>query len=374
MRTPEGLPPMGLRPDADNPGRATVNYFAPAAERVVIEFLESGTQIDLTPGPYGHWTGEFDEPSAGTTYGFRVSGPWEPQYGLRLNPAKLLLDPYALAMTGELIVNDAIHSYQMQDPDLIDDADSAPFVPHSVYVPPLEPTPNRPPRIPWDRTIIYETHVKGFTKLHPEVPEELRGTYAGLAQQPVIDYLVEPRRHQHRAAPGPALRARTDAARARAHELLGLQPRRLLRPALHLRGAWSARGADRGVPGHGRRAARRRPRGHHRRGLQPHRRGRPPRSDPGVEGLRECGHVLDARRGHVRQPHRVRQRDQRRVPPHGRVDPLVAAVLGHRSARGRFPLRPRLDTGPHLGDGHHLGAGPVRDGCGPGALAGQTDR
>ena len=69
MRTPEGLPPMGLRPDADNPGRATVNYFAPAAERVVIEFLESGTQIDLTPGPYGHWTGEFDEPSTGTKIG-----------------------------------------------------------------------------------------------------------------------------------------------------------------------------------------------------------------------------------------------------------------------------------------------------------------
>ncbi len=191
MRTPEGLPPMGLRPDPDNPGKATVNYFAPAAEHVMLELLESGDRIDLRPGPYGHWTAELDEPSSGTTYGFRVTGPWEPQFGLRLNPAKLLLDPYALAMTGELQVNDAIHSYIMDDPDQMDDVDSAPFVPHSVYVPPLAPTSNNPPRIPWDRTVIYETHVKGFTKLHPEVPEELRGTYAGFAHPAVVGYLKD---------------------------------------------------------------------------------------------------------------------------------------------------------------------------------------
>ena len=191
MRTPEGLPPMGLRPDLEHPGRATVNYFAPAARSVILEFLESGDRVGLTSGPYGHWTAELPEPAAGTTYGFRVTGPWEPEFGLRLNPAKLLLDPYALAITGELQVNDAIHSYQMQDPDLIDDTDSAPYVPHSVYVPPLAPSPNSPPRIPWDRTVIYETHVKGFTKLHPQVPEELRGTYAGLAQPPVVEYLKD---------------------------------------------------------------------------------------------------------------------------------------------------------------------------------------
>src|SRR5690606_18419119 len=119
---------------------------------------------ELASGPYGHWTAELSEPAAGTTYGFRVTGPWAPEFGLRLNPAKLLLDPYALAITGELQVNDAIHSYQMQDPDLIDDTDSAPYVPHSVYVPPLPASPNSPPRIPWDRTVMYETHVKGFTK------------------------------------------------------------------------------------------------------------------------------------------------------------------------------------------------------------------
>ncbi len=190
MRTPEGLPPMGLRPDPDNPGTATVNYFAPAAQRVVMELLEAGTSVDLTPGPYGHWTAGLPEPARGATYGFRVTGPWEPEYGLRLNPAKLLLDPYALAMTGELQVHDAIHSYQMHDPDLIDDTDSAPYVPHSVYVPPLAPVANHPPRVPWDRTVIYETHVRGFTKLHPGIPEELRGTYAGLAQPEVVDYLA----------------------------------------------------------------------------------------------------------------------------------------------------------------------------------------
>jgi glycogen operon protein len=191
MRTPEGLPPMGLRRDPDHPGRATVNYFAPAAEAVVMELLDSGTRLELTSGPYGHWVAELDEPAPGSRYGFRVSGPWEPQYGLRLNPAKLLMDPYALAVTGELTVHDAIHSYRMNDPDSPDDTDSAPYVPHGVYVPALEPTPNNPPRVPWDRTVIYETHVKGFTQLHPDVPEQLRGTYAGLAHPAVVDYLRE---------------------------------------------------------------------------------------------------------------------------------------------------------------------------------------
>ena len=191
MRTPEGLPPMGLRPDASNPGRATVNYFAPAAEHVLLEFRDSGEQVELTPGPYGHWTGDIPEPVSGSTYGFRVSGPWEPQYGLRLNPAKLLIDPYALSITGELQVNDAIHSYRMEQPGEIDPTDSAPYVPHSVYVPPPDVGRNRRPHVPWDRTVIYETHVKGFTKLHPQVPEEIRGTYAGFAQPEVIDYIAD---------------------------------------------------------------------------------------------------------------------------------------------------------------------------------------
>ncbi|HPQ84879.1 MAG TPA: glycogen debranching enzyme GlgX, partial [Actinomycetota bacterium] len=104
MRTPEGLPPMGLRRDPDNPDRATVNYFAPAADQVVLELMESGASIELEPGPYGHWIAELPEPEPGSTYGFRVSGPWEPEYGLRLNPAKLLMDPYALAVTGRLQV------------------------------------------------------------------------------------------------------------------------------------------------------------------------------------------------------------------------------------------------------------------------------
>ncbi len=190
MRTPEGLPPMGLRRDPDNPDRATVNYFAPAADQVVLELMESGTSIELEPGPYGHWIAELPEPEPGSTYGFRVSGPWEPEYGLRLNPAKLLMDPYALAVTGQLQVHDAIHPYRMDDPDVPDDTDSAPYVPHGVYARALEPTPNRPPRVPWDRTVIYEMHVKGFTKLHPDLPEELRGTYAGLAHPAVVEYLA----------------------------------------------------------------------------------------------------------------------------------------------------------------------------------------
>jgi glycogen operon protein len=191
MRTPEGLPPMGLRHDPRAPGRATVNYFAPAATRVTLEFPESGDTVELQDGPYGHWIADLPEPQPGATYGFRVTGPWEPGYGLRLNPAKFLMDPYALAVTGELQVHDAIHSYRMDDPDTPDDVDSAPYVPHSVYTRALGPSENKPPRIPWDRTVIYELHVKGFTKLHPDVPEQLRGTYAGLAHPAVTGYLSD---------------------------------------------------------------------------------------------------------------------------------------------------------------------------------------
>ena len=191
MRTPEGLPPMGLRHDPRAPGRATVNYFAPAATRVTLEFPESGDTVELQDGPYGHWIADLPEPQPGATYGFRVTGPWEPGYGLRLNPAKFLMDPYALAVTGELQVHDAIHSYRMDDPDTPDDVDSAPYVPHSVYTRALGPSENKPPRIPWDRTVIYELHVKGFTQLHPDVPEQLRGTYAGLAHPAVTGYLSD---------------------------------------------------------------------------------------------------------------------------------------------------------------------------------------
>jgi isoamylase len=128
----------------------------------------------------------------GQRYGFRVHGPYSPAEGDRFNPAKLLIDPYAKRIDGELAWDDSLFGYRIgSDGDEPDDGDSAPFVPKSVVINPAFVWGDEtPPRTPLDRTLIYEVHVKGFTQLHPEVPEELRGTYAGLASGPAIDYLT----------------------------------------------------------------------------------------------------------------------------------------------------------------------------------------
>jgi isoamylase len=130
----------------------------------------------------------------GQVYGYRVHGPYAPEDGHRFNPNKLLLDPYARGHTGEMQWNDACYGYVVgsKDGDLSFDArDSAPFVPKCVVVDPnfdWNGQPGRAP-IPWDRTLIYETHVKGFTQRHPRVPESLRGTYAGLGTPDAVDYI-----------------------------------------------------------------------------------------------------------------------------------------------------------------------------------------
>jgi len=131
----------------------------------------------------------------GLRYGYRVHGPYDPNNGQRFNPAKLLVDPYAKSIDGFLRWDDALFGYTVghQDEDLSrDDRDSAPFVPKSVVVDPYFDWRNDSQlRIPWHETIIYELHVKGFTKLHPEIPEDLRGTYAGLAHPAAIEYLTK---------------------------------------------------------------------------------------------------------------------------------------------------------------------------------------
>ncbi len=129
----------------------------------------------------------------GQLYGYRVYGPYEPEAGHRFNPAKLLVDPYAKALMGKLTWNDAVYGFVYGDEyeDLApDDRDSAPFMPRCVVIDPaFDWGDDRPPATPLHNSIIYELHVKGFTRLHPEVPENLRGTYAGLSSPAVVDYL-----------------------------------------------------------------------------------------------------------------------------------------------------------------------------------------
>ncbi|MDP1708164.1 MAG: glycogen debranching protein GlgX [Gammaproteobacteria bacterium] len=129
----------------------------------------------------------------GLPYGYRVHGPYKPAEGHRFNPNKLLLDPYAKDIVGALRWSDAHFGYRVgaSGADLVlDRRDSAPGMPKcQVIDPAFTWGDDKPPRIPWHDTIIYELHVKGFTKLHPDVPETLRGTYLGLASAPIIDYL-----------------------------------------------------------------------------------------------------------------------------------------------------------------------------------------
>ena len=131
----------------------------------------------------------------GQLYGYRVHGPYEPQQGHRFNPNKFLLDPYAKAISGSIKWHDSLFGYEVghQDADLsFSEVDSAPFMPRAVVIDPnFNWNGDHLPRIPYHKTIIYEAHVKGFTKLHPSIPENIRGTYSALAHPTIIGYLKD---------------------------------------------------------------------------------------------------------------------------------------------------------------------------------------
>jgi len=131
----------------------------------------------------------------GQLYGYRVYGPYEPENGHRFNPNKVLIDPYAKAIAGRVEWNNALFGYEMgnSEEDLsFSDEDSAPFIPKSVVIDDrFSWEGDRQLRIPYYKTVIYETHVKGFTQLHPDIPENIRGTYAAIAHPVSIKYLKE---------------------------------------------------------------------------------------------------------------------------------------------------------------------------------------
>ncbi|PWU18804.1 MAG: glycogen debranching enzyme GlgX [Candidatus Rokuibacteriota bacterium] len=130
----------------------------------------------------------------GQLYGYRVHGPYEPQAGHRFNPAKVLFDPYARAISGTVAVSGAAFGYRhghRLDDLTADGRDSAPYLPKSIVVDPaFDWAGDRPPQTPPHQSVIYELHVKGFTARHPDVPRELRGTYAGLACPAAVEYLT----------------------------------------------------------------------------------------------------------------------------------------------------------------------------------------
>jgi glycogen operon protein len=131
----------------------------------------------------------------GQLYGYRVYGPYDPQNGHRFNPNKLLIDPYARAISGSVEWHDSIFGYELGSPEedlSFSETDSAPYVPKSVVIDPLFDWGNdKAPKIPYHRSIIYEAHVKGLTQLHPDVPDDIRGTYLAIAHPAIIQYLKD---------------------------------------------------------------------------------------------------------------------------------------------------------------------------------------
>jgi isoamylase len=167
--------------------------FSEVAQRVELcLFDDDGTEnrIDLREVDGFVWHAYLPGVGPGQRYGYRVHGPYHPAAGQRCNPAKLLLDPYAKAIEGSVSWGQPVFSYPFGHPDRRNNADSAPYVPRSVVINPyFDWTHDRPPRTPYHETVIYEAHVRGLTKEHPVVPEELRGTYLGLAHPAVISHL-----------------------------------------------------------------------------------------------------------------------------------------------------------------------------------------
>ena len=140
------------------------------------------------------WHAYLPDLRPGQLYGYRVHGPWSPEEGHRFNPAKLLIDPYARALSGAIRWSDALFGHDAGDPrgDLVvNRADSAGAVPKCIVAEPaFSWGDDRPPRTPWSRTVVYECHVEGMTRLHPDVPEALRGSYLGLSMDPILEHLV----------------------------------------------------------------------------------------------------------------------------------------------------------------------------------------
>jgi glycogen operon protein len=170
------------------------SLFSEAATRVELcLFDEEGkeTRLPLPEMTALCWHGYLPGIKPGQRYGYRVHGPWDPNQGYWCNPNKLLLDPYAKAIDGGWTWNESMFPYHFDNPDdSKNDLDNAGYIPKSVVIDQsFEWEGDAPPRTPWHKTMVYETHVKGFTKRHPRLPEHVRGTFGGVAHPESIDYL-----------------------------------------------------------------------------------------------------------------------------------------------------------------------------------------
>jgi glycogen operon protein len=184
--------PLGATP---GPGGTNFAVSSGVADGMLLcLFDDAGTETRVALPEYdaGVWHGFVEGVGAGQAYGYRATGPWEPARGVRCNPAKLLLDPYARATTGPVRFGPGVLGHDPADPNRASQLDSAGHVPRSLVV---DPAADRPggarPHHRYADTVIYEVHVKGFTMRHPGVPPELRGTYAGLGHEAALTHLTD---------------------------------------------------------------------------------------------------------------------------------------------------------------------------------------
>ncbi|MFL5450434.1 MAG: glycogen debranching protein GlgX [Myxococcales bacterium] len=183
--------PLGAHYDGHGTNFALFSEVATRVELCLFDDNGTESHVDLPEMTGFVWHGYAIGLGPGQRYGFRVHGPYNPAEGKRCNPAKLLLDPYARAIEGLPKWNEALYAYVAGDPDgAKSDADSGPFAPRSIVTNPyFDWHDDKTPRHAWNDTIVYEVHVKGFTQTHPDIPEELRGKYLGLASRPAIEHL-----------------------------------------------------------------------------------------------------------------------------------------------------------------------------------------
>ena len=187
--------PLGATWDGEGVNFALFSEHAEGVELCLYDpdARQPEARVQMREKTHQVWHCYLPEARPGLRYGYRVHGPYAPEQGHRFNPSKLLLDPYAKSIRGELKWSNQHFGYRIGSPraDLSIDRrnNAAQMLRCEVIDPAFSWGDDRPPRTPWGETVIYELHVKGFTRTHPDIPENLRGTYAGLASQPAIDHL-----------------------------------------------------------------------------------------------------------------------------------------------------------------------------------------
>ena len=182
--------PLGATFDGTGTNFALFSEGAEKVELCLFDELGTETRIEVAAQDSYVWHCYLPTVQPGQRYGYRVHGPWNPAEGQRFNSAKLLLDPYAKAVSGQIDWDQALFSYDFGDEDSFNDEDSAPHMMMGVVINPFfNWEGDRTPRTPYHKSVIYEAHVKGLTQQHPEVPEDQRGTYAGVAHPAVIAHL-----------------------------------------------------------------------------------------------------------------------------------------------------------------------------------------